>query len=377
MKKIFLLIFGVVFVLSFVRNAYAAQFQSSNDPNGSLTVSKTESPKDLHLVGNNITVNAPVTGDLLAAGQTILVSNSVENSLFLAGGNITEEGDVGHHLRIAGNNVTVSGHIYGDAYVAGNTVEIAKGSTIDGSLYIAGQTITIDGNVAGDVKIGASDAIISGTIGSLSGNVQTLTLDRTAVVNGNLTYSSPAEASIDSNAKVLGQTKYTHKTSTVASKFGLTYFLLLIGNILLLLGFCRYWPNASKKLIANFTESPIALFGWGLLGMIGLPILGIVLLVSSIGTPFGVAIGLVWAIALFLGVALSKLAVGSLLVKSLTKDKEIPIDWQAAVVGVIATALIALIPVLGGLTIFVLTTIGFGTIAKKLLVVEKKPTVIG
>src|SRR3990167_11077508 len=115
MRMVLRLFVIALLIGTFILPVQAAEFRSSEQ---SVSISQYEKPRDLHLAGRNIIVDAATTGDLVLVGETILSNGEVENSLFIAGGTVTVRSHVLHHVRIAGGTVTLSGKIDGDVYIA-------------------------------------------------------------------------------------------------------------------------------------------------------------------------------------------------------------------------------------------------------------------
>lgn len=372
MKKLSIIALVTLFLAGIIGSAKAADFRYATNQNGSVTISQSDATTDLHVVAQTVTVSNNVGGDLLAAGSDITVSGNVQNSSFLVGGSITTTGNVGHHLRVAGNTVTIAGTITGDVYAAGSDVSIQPSAVITGSLYVAASTLTINGTVKGGVWARTADIVINGSVGSVHAQTSTIEIQSQAIVNGDLTYSAPTSAVIDSAARITGLTKYTVTTATARGwwqdQFSFGRLLVLLGSMLLLWLITLLWPRRTSKAITNFYTNPFKnfLIGLGLL-VVG-PGLVIASFISLVGMGIAIFAGTVWLTLLVLATVLAPLALGSWLVGKLTKEgDDKPLDWQAIVVGVLIYEIIGFIPILGGLVKFVLVVIGFGALASQTL----------
>src|SRR3989344_8595679 len=259
---------------AFILPAQAAEFRSSEQ---SVSIGQNEKPRDLHLAGKNIIVDANTSGDLVLAGETILSNGEVENSLFIAGGTVTVRSHVLHHVRIAGGTVTLSGKIDGDVYIAGGDVTLADTSEIGGGLYVASGTLTLNGKINGELRVGGGTVVINGVVGPSKIYADEISLTSKTRVNGNFDYHSSKTATIDPAAVISGQTNYTKYQGSQLDKYGflfgaaftLGYLLRLLGAILLGWLLIRYWPQTSRKMADFAFGSPLQAIGYGLLTLIG------------------------------------------------------------------------------------------------------------
>lgn len=374
MKKYIISLALVIILVGVTAVAKAADFRYSADQNGSVNVTSVDVPKDLHVVARIVNVNSNVGGDLLAAGNTITVTGNVDNSSFLIGGIINSAGNVGHHLRVAGDTVTVTGVVNGDLYAAGQTLVIDSGAVINGNAYVTGNTVTVKGSIKGGLWSRSTNLVVSGSIGSLNAESTTVELQNKTSIVGNFSYKSPNTASIDTQAKISGQTLYTKTSQSepiTSSLLTLSSLLSLLGVMLLLSLIGFFWPKTSKAIVDQFYSASLKMFFIGLLVLLIGPAALIFALFTFVGAPAALIAGGFWLVAIMLGSLFGQLSAGSWIIATLTKQSEKPIDWQAAVVGVLFFVVLGLIPLVGSLVIFILTMIGFGAVITRFFKTEK------
>lgn len=354
-------LFGLGLLLA-VLPVQAADFRTGDEKTGSVTVNDDEAVENLHVSGQNIIVNSDVKGDLLAAGNTISITGDVENSLFVAAADVTIRGNVGHHARIAANNVTLSGGtINGDVFIAANQVTIAKEVTINGELYASANEVTINGIVKGRLRIGANKVTISNSVGPVSAQVNLLSLQSGAIVNGDLEYRSREIATIASGAQITGETDFT-KTNPWAVNFNYLRILTIIGTFILAWLLVRFRRDLSHSILRQAIDRPHISIGIGIVALLGLPILAVLLLITVIGLPIGVLLGFLWILALLIGSLFGKLILGSWLMKTLTKEKDYQLDWQALAAGIVIANLFFVIPIVGDILGMLITLLGLGAV---------------
>lgn len=238
-------------------------------------------------------------------------------------------------------------------------VTVGEGET-SGTVVIFDGPATIDGTVHGDVVVFNGRTDISGhvtrNVVAFNGPV---TLGSTAEVDGDLvTRERPA---IDPGASVRGELQRVDSVDigTGVSFLGrfvvwlaMTVSLLVLGLLLLV-----FAPRAADVVALAARERSGAAVGWGIGLFLLLPIAAIVALVTLVGIPLGLgilfALGLIYSV----GYLASAHIVGRLIVKPPASR------FGAFLVGWLILRIVALIPVLGGLTWLVAAVFGLGAIA--------------
>ncbi|MEK7170897.1 MAG: hypothetical protein AAB774_01155 [Patescibacteria group bacterium] len=370
MKTIWRLLAISLLLGAFILPAQAAEFRSEKD---SVVVKETETPKDLHLVGKNIIVDADTTGDLLLAGETILANGKVENSLFIAGGTITVRSHVLRHVRIAGGTVTLSGRVDGDVYIAGGDVTIADSAEIMGGLYVASGTLNISGKVLGQLKVGGGEVIIDGSVGSTKIYGDSVRLTNKAKINGDFNYEAAKPASIDTAAVITGQTYYTEPPQVdryglfFGSAFTLGHLLRLLGAILLGWLLIRFWPRTSRKVVDFAVGSPMSAIGYGLLSFFLVSLGGLVLLFTIVGMSLAGVILTLWLLTMMLGSIFGKITLGSWLYRLFKHDESYQLTIGTVSLGIVVSSILMLVPVIGPLVVFITFLLGVGSVFNLIL----------
>jgi cytoskeletal protein CcmA (bactofilin family) len=326
---------------------------------------------NLYLGGGNVTDTGAVKGDLVIGGGTILVNGPVGQDLLIGGGTITVTSDVGGDLRIGGGNITVQGKIAGDAVIGGGQIILA-GTQVGGDAVIGGGNITIDAPVNGSLKAGGGQVTINAPIkGDVYVQANKLFLGPKAVINGNLSYTSPAQATIESGALVHGKTDYIKSvtsTSSAAPQAAVGAFLtfwLFAKLLMTLLGvFVFFWifPRYAQDLVRIAYTKPLESLGKGFVTLIVLPIASIILLMTIIGIPLG-ALGLFGFVALMVfSSMIAPVVIGSIVHKWIWRPAEFLVDWKTILLGVAIYFMLGFIPLVGGLIKFVVILMTLGVV---------------
>jgi cytoskeletal protein CcmA (bactofilin family) len=266
----------------------------------------------------------------LAAGQV------VKTDLIVAADRTVIDGDVDGDLIAWSRNITVNGHVKGDILGWGQLVTV--NGTVDGNVRAFCQTLAITGTVGknamawcGDVNLdqkgkvggsatlGAGDGELNGSIGGdvlafigtlqidgpVGGNVRVgaghLTIGSKASIAGTTKYEGANPAQVDPGAKLASPLEFIqHKRGPdrmspryywhQALHWGASF---VFGLVLLLLapGFFYDVSNACKKVASTS--------GLGVLFLLATPVAAILVCITIIGIPVGIAALLLYAIAIY------------------------------------------------------------------------------
>lgn len=372
-KKTIYFIIGLILVSSFCFSSVMAAEFRIDKKGGNVTLDKDEKSKNLYAAGNMISINGDVEKSLYLGGNVITINGNVEGNIYTGGNTIIIRGNVGDSVHAGAGNIFIEGNIEEDLFIGGGNITISKSASIGGDLIIGGGTVTIEGPVAGDVLLGGGQVIINSKIGGqVKARVDELTLGPQAEITKDLIYTSSKEASIDENAKILGEIDYKKleikKLSMFESKgmlFGILTLSFLIkilmgittGLVLIYL-FRKIIKHAVKESLAHFWSN----LGKGFAALILTPIAAIIILITVIGAPLAGLIGIAYILLISLSSVLASIIFGSWLIKVIKKRDEYLVNWQAVVLGVIILKLVVLIPYVGWLVGLVFMLISLGII---------------
>ncbi len=362
LKKSLLAFAAVVVLLALGGQAHASTYISSNDPD--TVVTSVKDAKPVYAGGNRLSFNTEIMGDLFAAGQNIFVNQAVLGSVYAAGADIELSGPITHSARLAGGDtVTVKSKIAEDLSVAATNLTITTESVIGGDVHLAGPKIIIDGHVMGDVYAAGTDVQINGTIdGNVHARANKITVSDTALIKGNLTYTSPNTATIASGV-IKGKIDYTQQ---VTKKFMGTFTFDVIGMILIpfIIGLFLIWlfRYALEKII-TMESKKFGQFAWlGLLFLILTPIIAFIFAITLIGLPVSFIIFFLYALTVYITKIVAALAVGSYLYKYVSKSKTFIHPVAGLLLGLVVLAVVVLIPIIGWLVIAIIRLITLGAI---------------
>jgi len=361
MRKFMLSLAALVLLVPMV--GLAADVQNAE------VVAKDTLVHNLYLAGQNPTVDANVTGDLVVAGGVVTVNGDVSGGVLAAGSTLNLNGTVGQSVRVAGGNINIDGTVGGDLVIFGGNVILGTKSVVTGDVMVFGGTLDLKGTVKGAVK----DTYV-GTV-NLSGNVLgdatftrvgMLTVTSDAVVGGALKYSSQNEGTIASAAKVAGKTEFTkvaanNKMNRWTPNVGSVIFGISMMFITILV-FMMFLPKFTKEVVNNVLVNPWAKLGAGFVALIVAPVVMILLAITIFGLGVMGYLAMIYFALIALAGTVSAIFAGAYMWKLLRKESDYVLDWKTAAIGVLLVAVAKLIPVIGWLVALVLFLLVFGTL---------------
>ena len=234
-----------------------------------------------------------------------------------------EQADV---VLVAGGTATVAGHV--KTVVVFDGTAILQGATVE-SVFVTGGSLSIDAatTVTGDVR----------TLNT------TTTVDPAASVGGSV---SSLEADLVAAAAVLAPL-------VVLFVLGLALVTLVAGLALAALGARQV--RAAEALISHQPGETIL---FGLAGLVVIPLVAILAMITVIGAPLGLAVMfMVWPAAAFAGYLVAGIWIGEwLLYRGAAERPERP--YLAAVLGLVILQVISLVPFVGAIA----SLFGFGAV---------------
>jgi cytoskeletal protein CcmA (bactofilin family) len=316
----------------------------------------------------------PVGGDFYAVGGQVTIDEPVQGEVFAAGGRVTVAAPVGDDLHVIGGDVTVTGPVSGDAMIASGTISIAGDASVDGRVTLAGGNVEIAGTLARGGRIFADRLVISGQVsGGLRIVASRIEIAAGAKIEGPIHFTSRRAPVIAPGAQVQGPVtamppRAPEKTAEVrrtgAWAVPLFYAGLWAAGILLLLVFPGFTVAAQDRVRAAPLQS-LAL-GAGL--VFALPVVALLLMVTVVGIPLAFALIALYAVLLLAGFLTALYFVAERIGRLLRGGRPPGMGWRVALLlaALVLLALIARLPVAGGLVALLVLVFGVGALAQQL-----------
>ncbi len=316
---------------------------------------------DLYAAGETVMSTSLIEGDLIAAGGTIIINGAITGDAILAGGEQTITAMINDDLRAVGGSLVVESKIGDDAILAGGAILLSQNSTIGGNAWIAGGDVTVAARVGQELRVAGGNVTITGHVsGDVSIVADSLQIGDGAVIEGDLNYQSPREATIHPNARIVGNVNYTptefEKDWGMPSLFALVTMALTA--ILFYLLFPAFSDTSSRLIDEEFWKS----LGVGGAVLLLVPFVAILLMSIVIGVWVALSLIALYLVALLTGSFVGMLYLSSKVAQLLKWDAAIRSKRIVALLlsyGVVGV--VQFIPVVGGLVTLIIMLIGMGS----------------
>lgn len=334
---------------------------------------------NVYAAGQTTRTIDPTEGDFVGAGARVIVDRAVKGDALLAGGSVDVRAAVGDDVRAVGGDVRIESRIGGELFAAGGNITLAQGSQVErGGMLFAG-TATIDGKVVGPLKVRAQKIVINGEVtGDADLLGEQIDLGATARIGGNLVYAASSFNRAD-GATIGGTTRQDTRSADRGRGDGererrwgdgqrsagaswLTGVLGYLGLLACAAVFLLLFPRFAEQAPEHIGRMPWSSLGIGFGGVLGVPVLAILLFVTLLGIPLGIAL-----LALFPGLLLLGYLVGLFFLVwrlrvALHKPAGMRFGGTMALVAatLLLVMLIGRLPFIGGLLHFLLVIAGLG-----------------
>ena len=312
----------------------------------------------------NLTINESFNDNTAFAGNIVSVDSQIDGLGFTAGNMVNVKGSADYGF-VAGNTVTVSDYNTKDLFVAGNNVTINNVNAR--SIYAAGSVVAIKAN-AKTVYVGGASVTLDGEYENLIVDAEDFTFN--GKVTGTLTINEKAKQTIKDGSSIV-KTE-TYKDAEVDSKVNIKPEALFMANIvakiisklmhmvsIIVLGmlFILLFKKTTAKLDKAKADAGyvFAKFGFGVLALIIVPVVGLILLITGLFTAIGVTAITVYCLAIYLSEIVGTYYIGKKIFKNMNK-------YLAFLVASLIVSAISLVPFVGGLLSFFMLCMSLGLI---------------
>ncbi len=273
-------VIGTVLPAVTLSRAHAAEARSGDR----VVVAKDEIIRDdLYVFGSTIEIQGRVDGDVFAFGRSVTVTGVVNGDLMGAGGTTAIHGEVGGSVRRCGGTLLLTGNVGDDLLVAAGTVKLGPNAGVGRDVMIVAQSAGIAGHVGRNLSAAVGELSLAGTVeGDLGGQIDSLSLSDSAVVGGDLRYTSDREAELAAGASVGGTMTREADPSGERMAAANDWVGTLIGVLALGLLFVHLVPDFGRRTLATLSASPWRSLGMGVVLLLGVPAAIMVLLIVGL-----------------------------------------------------------------------------------------------
>ena len=334
--------------------------EESTDISG---VSEELKSSDVYLAGDNVTIDYMIDGNLFVMADTVTINSQIGGDAFIFAKNVV---------------ITDQGYVFGNVFNVSENIEV-NGTVYD--IYSVSSNITVSGFVYRDVKIVSKNTNIFGTVRrnafistnslNFSQDVEmkdneSSTVTSSGTIQGNLNYSSPNELSI-SEENVSGEINYNKAISTGSIQsylINLGTFLVIVIVVWLL---CLWLaPKFLEKTSVIKSKKVLPVIGFGLLGLIAVPVVSIALLFIKITASISMLLLSLYFIGIALSVSILVIAINNIICEKLKITKNIGKFGLLIITAIIFWA-IGLIPYVGTIIDIIAIILGLGLIVYNLI----------
>lgn len=308
-------------LLAAAASAQAPAASTSTSSGVSATVDR-----NVYTAGGEVRSTGPVQGDFAAAGGHVLIDQPVTGDAGLAGGSVEVRAPIGDDLRVAGGDVRVDAAVGGELFVLGGNVVLTPAVVVGRGASLHGSKIAMEGRIAGDLQADADRIVLNGEVdGDVRVRASHIELGPKAKIAGALHYLSDHELVKAEGATVAGAILRDEKLAATprerrahperASRGGrwfggvASYLAVLAVATLFLLVAPGFGGAAAQRVRAT----PWSALGLGFATLLAVPVLAVLLFVTVLGIPLGLALLAAYPAVLLLGFVVSVLFVARLL----------------------------------------------------------------
>lgn len=328
-----------------------------------------------YAAGGRVSVDAQVDGDLFLAGGEVIGRDAAAHDVYAVGGWVELRGLSARDAVVAAGTLDLSGALDGDLIAAGGNVALARDSRVAGDALVAGWRVALAGTVAGELRAAAQTLRLDGTIeGPVRAAARHITVGPDAVIAGDLRYSAEGEIEIAEGAQVQGQVIRTGELDEMPGPFAFVLFGVLawlgalVGAVLLAAALLAGLPQLLAGGRTALYLHPVPSLALGLAVAVTVPIVAALLMPTVIGAPVALVALALLVPLLACGLVVAAQALGGRLPwisPRFGPGTGYGTRLAQAAAGLLALALIALVPVLGALVVAVAVAFGTGAVARE------------
>jgi hypothetical protein len=273
--------------------------------------------ENYYAAGNHVAITTPMPRDVIVAGREIEITQPVSGDILAAGWKVTLSAPAQDDVRIAAGEIRLNAPITGDVTIAGGDITLGPDTHVSGRSWVTGRAVRIDGVIERELRVAGATVTLAGEIRQPVEIVgEKLEILSTARVLAPLTYKGPVEAQIAPGAVIDGPITFNRiearearraRAFPAASTLLFSIHLFLAGLLIVM-----FLPRVETSVIETLRAEPGKSLIAGFVSLITTPVAALLLLISVLGLPIGLALGGLYAAALFVSVVATALSVGAL-----------------------------------------------------------------
>ncbi|MTI80791.1 MAG: polymer-forming cytoskeletal protein [Firmicutes bacterium] len=317
--------------------------------------------------GDTVKIDGTIDGALFVAAREVIINGTIKGDVFSASRKIIVNGTVEGDLHSASQKIDINGNVLDDARVAAERISVGKNAVINRDAMMVASELVHMGQIQRQLFAGAENI---GILGSVNDDVRLevgrLKVTDTATIKGDLNYHSPNKATIDNTAQITGNSNWQKtepKKEVQESPFdGFSSILLSIISALLLWLVITFWrPGFWTKTASPLMDHSLKALGAGFLALILVPLIAVVSMITIVGAPIGVILGLTYGVSIYIAKIVAASVIGLFLANKYDWAKKHKGTW-AVLLGLVVISAIGYIPVAGFIFKLFVIVAGLGSL---------------
>ncbi len=330
---------------------------------------------NFYVSSSDVVISGKIDGDLIAAGGTVFIDGVVTGDVLVAGGTVAVSGAIGGDVRAAAATVTISGTVGGDVLVFSGTAKIVSGAAVGGDVIAFAGALTVEAPVARGVKAAGGSAVINADVGgNVFVSVNDLEFGERAVISGTAT-SFGLNPPLIRDGAVFRSGSVEQKEAEGADDFRRRFaqFAWLVAGLKFLMAIASaaavfaFFKPAATHITRYVTSHFFAAFGYGLLAVVGIPLVGILLMASLVGIPLGAMVFALYVSVLLLAGVFGGMALGAFAGMLFDRKTDARcLSWYEVLGGTVVFSLLWFVPVVGWVVRVAFFLAGLGALSRAL-----------
>ena len=330
---------------------------------------------NVYLAGGSVRPAGPVDDDFVAFGGRVVADQPVQGEALLAGGSVDVRAPVADNLRAAGGDVAIDSRVGGELLAAGGNVTLTRSAQVGQGAALAGGLVIIDGKIVGKLRAAARRIVVNGEVtGNARLIAEQIELGPTARIDGALSHASRELKRAD-GAYIGGpitrdeghdrEHGFDRQWQRQWQFSGPSWIGLLVGYLGLLAAaavFVLLFPKFSADAPQMVRIAPWRAFALGLGVLADAPLLAVLLFITLLGIPLGIAVFALYPLLALVGYLVGVLFVAQRARAAASSDAAAGVRTTLgyAALALLALALIDRLPVVGALVGVITTIAGIG-----------------
>jgi len=325
---------------------------------------------DTFVSGSDVRLEAEVGGDAVLVGGSVVVVATVDGDGVAGGRDVELRGPFGSNVYAAGRSVRLDGIVAGNARLLGGSVTLGPETAVAGGVSIAAGSAEIDGYIGRYLQVAAGSTRVSGRVtGDLDVSGGELFIAPSADIDGRVLFRGPEPASVAPGARVGGEVLHLPSAPPPGPGQQLLEGVLFasaaaLGLSALGAASATLWPRFSRGVIGIAMKRSGAALLAGLAATLVGPLAIALLSFTIVGLPLALFMACGYALSYPLGCIVAAAGIGERLGERTRAARGGGAAPRALtlVAALFAFGVLAMLPVIGPLSIAVLTLIGVGAL---------------